>query len=154
MPSVHEKVDLEEGKFDRDIPNINEFTDATTSEESSESVHAQQQLHTSANGDLRTGPLIVNKLPVVRQLIEMSNRIRDTSSEGVWDTVDPRLVEAAKSIGRKQRQEEWKNKRSREADSWNSALDAGRVKKVKGEKLELNSNENHFQKFQDNKMLK
>lgn len=51
------------------------------------------------------------------------------------------------------KQDEWKHKRSREADQWDSALDSGRQKKVKKDK-KWNQNDgkvNQFQKFQDNK---
>lgn len=89
--------------------------------------------------------------PVAKLLIAMSNRIRETSSEGAWDSADPTWVEAARNIEKVQRQEERKNKRSRNIDSWNSALDAGRMKKIKGEKPQSLSTVNYFQKFQDEK---
>ena len=89
--------------------------------------------------------------PVAKLLIAMSNRIRETSSEGAWDSADPTWVEAARNIEKVQRQGERNNKRSRNIDSWNSALDSGRTKKIKGEKPQVLSTVNYFQKFQDEK---
>lgn len=91
---------------------------------------------------------------VFKQLISLGNRLRDTSSEGVWETADRSLVEEARSIGKSLRQVEWKEKRSREADEWNSTLDAGRHKKVRSKDSKSGEDSvNYFQLVQDGRKL-
>jgi hypothetical protein len=123
-------------------------SDGTTTAE----INSQHSLQQSAVASTKEEKQqVFERESVAKVLVAMSNRIRETSSEGVWDSADPTWVEAARHIEKVQRQQERKTKRSRNIDSWNSVLDAGRTKKIKGEKLQPVSGVNYFQKFQDEK---
>lgn len=72
-----------------------------------------------------------NGMETTKNLIALSNRSRDTSGEGTWDSVSKELAEEAHALVVQQRRDEQKARNEKRLDAWNQKLDEGRVKKVK-----------------------
>lgn len=86
-------------------------------------------------------------------ILKLSYRGRDVGTEGYWDDVSSNVTDKLVNANKQQRKAEREILKQRQRDEWDTALDSGRVKKikVKTEEDSALTGRNFFQEAQDRK---
>lgn len=86
---------------------------------------------------------------IAAQLLNQSRRSKTIGTEGVWDDDDIEIKQRLASIATHQKRSDQLIRKRNSLSEWDQMLDAGKKKKLKTTKIELNPSINFFQQFTD-----